>query len=203
MIYSKFYNIKSIYYFCEIEYIFKTEQWKDIEGYEGLYQVSDLGRVKSLFNSYLRSDGRTNNKHERIVKQNIDAYKYLCVNLSKKSNTKTIKTHKLVAFSFLNHKPSGFKEVVDHYDNDKYNNTLNNLRIVTNRQNSSKDRKNKTSKFTGVYKSSKQKKWLARIYINGKNHYLGSFDKEIDASKSYNKALQIFEKDNKLKTNLK
>lgn len=48
MLYYKFLNPEPIYYFCEIDYVFKTEIFKDIIGFEGKYQISDLGRLKSL-----------------------------------------------------------------------------------------------------------------------------------------------------------
>ena len=48
MDYHKNLGLEPIKYFCKIDNEIKTEQWKDVVGYEGLYQVSDLGRIKSL-----------------------------------------------------------------------------------------------------------------------------------------------------------
>ena len=63
------------------------EIWKDIEGYEGFYQVSNQGRVRSIEREIIRN-GRTIKLKGRVLKQNVDSKGYLCVNLSKENNTK-------------------------------------------------------------------------------------------------------------------
>jgi len=100
-----------------------------------------------------------------------------------------MKIHQLVAIAFLNHIPCGHELVVDHIDNDPTNNNIENLQIVTNRQNCSKDRKGK-SIYTGVHWNKKY--WVASITINKKRFHLGSFDCEIKASKVYKKALSDY-----------
>ena len=130
------------------------EIWKDIEGYEGLYQVSDLGRVKSL------KFGK-----ERILKQNQTYKGYLVVTLSENGKTKTRNVHVLVAMAFLDHKPDGTqKVVVDHIDNNKNNNTLDNMQLISHRENVSKDRYNETG-YTGVYLSHSKKTLLGQEYV--------------------------------------
>jgi hypothetical protein len=96
----------------------------------------------------------------------------------------------LVAIAFLGHKPRGFKIVVDHINNDKSDNRLENLQLTTNRQNSSKDRKNKTSRYTGVSWVKKSKKWQSLIQIRGKEKCLGHFISEEHAHLAYQKALK-------------
>jgi hypothetical protein len=91
---------------------------------------------------------------------------------------------------FLNHKPDGHKLVVDHIDNDKSNNRRENLQIITSRENSSKDKKGYTSKYVGVCWNTQINKWQSRIMINGKVKYLGSFDRETEASKTYEHELK-------------
>ena len=91
------------------------EIWKEIKGYEG-YEVSNLGRVKSL-----------KRKKEIFFLFVRDGGGYLQVVLCKNTKTKTKKVHKLVAIMFLNHKPSGYKLVVDHIDNNKLNNKTINI----------------------------------------------------------------------------
>jgi hypothetical protein len=105
------------------------EEWKDIQGYEGLYQVSNLGRVKS----FIRKD--------KILKQHKDSAGYLSVTLCNNGNRKKITVHKLMAIVFLNHKPQGNKIVVDHVNNIKNDNRLENLQIISQRLNCSKDKK--------------------------------------------------------------
>ncbi len=104
------------------------EIWKDIKGYEGYYQISDSGRVKSLKRKAKHSSGngyRTVN--EIILKSIIDASGYVKVNLNKDGKIKTFTVHQLVAITFLNHMPCGHNLVVDHVDNDKLNNNVQNF----------------------------------------------------------------------------
>lgn len=153
------------------------EVWETIYGYED-YQVSNLGRVKSLkFNQ------------ERIIKTTKNNWGYWVVNLSKGGITKVHKVHKLVAIAFLNHTPCGHNIVVDHIDNEKSNNRASNLQLISNRENTSKDRSGGSSKHVGVYWNKGSKKWMASIYVNGSDKYLGCFEKEEDASKAYQDAL--------------
>ena len=155
------------------------EIFKDIKGYEGLYKVSNLGRVKSL----------KWNK-EKILKGAFDYQGYRFVSLNKDRVQKTSKIHPMVAEAFLGHKRDGtLKIVVDHIDGDNKNNKLSNLQLVSNRTNVSKDRTNGTSKFIGVSWNTRAKKWVAQIYVNGKINYLGLFTKEEDASEAYQKEL--------------
>jgi len=167
------------------------EIWKDVKGYEGLYQVSNLGRVKSLNRKIIYKNGSVYFYKEKIKKLTLNKrHGYLWVRLSKKSKATSKKVHKIVAESFLNHIPNGHKKVIDHIDNNKLNNSLKNLQIITQRENSSKDKKNKSSNFTGVYWNKKSKKWHSQIKIKSKKKHLGNFDKEYDAHLAYQQALK-------------
>jgi hypothetical protein len=163
-------NPDGIFYFMEI--------WKDIEGYKG-YQVSSIGRIRSLkFNK------------EKILSPNIATNGYYMVGLyGEKYKTFTI--HSLVAIAFLGHKPDGYKIVVDHIDNNPLNNNINNLQLISNRENISKQ-KAKTSKYTGVSWSKRKKKWISQITINRKTIKLGIFVNELEASEAYQNKLKSF-----------
>ena len=154
------------------------EIWKDIPEFES-YQVSNLGNVKSL--KY---------EKERIRKQTIGGggYYRLCLMKNKKPHKKIVS--QLIAIAFLNHKPCGNKMVVDHIDTNKLNNKLYNLQVITNRENTSKDRKNGSSKYLGVSWNKSNKNWSATILINGKPKYLGSFTNEKEASQAYQNELK-------------
>lgn len=99
-----------------------TEIFKDISGYEGSYQVSNLGNVKSL----PKSDG--NGNKERLLKQELvkgSATAYHRVTLSKNGSTKRFQTHRLVAQTFI---PNPYnKPIVNHIDNNGQNNCVTNL----------------------------------------------------------------------------
>ena len=168
------------------------EIWKEIKGYES-YEVSNLGRVKSLARIVTTAKGSRVLK-EKILKPASTGFKklktkHLGVFLTKNGKAKTKKVHQLVAIAFLNHKPNGHKLVVDHIDNNSLNNELGNLQIITNRENTSKDKKNGASKFIGVSWNKPAKKWQASISINGKTKNLGVFFDELEAAKTYQNAL--------------
>jgi len=157
------------------------EVFKDIPGYEGLYQVSNFGKVKS----------KHSNTH--IILSNSKTLKgYEKVTISKNKRKKTYEVHKLMAMAFLNHKPNGNKLVVDHIDNNKLNNNLKNLQIITHRENCSKDICNKTSKYTGVFFNKENNKWRACININKVKKHLGYYDNEYDAYLAYKKELKKY-----------
>ena len=100
------------------------EYWKDIEGYEGLYQVSNLGRVKSL------KDNRGNYR-EKILKQLKDKDGYLYVNLYKNRKMKGCKVHRLVAQTFIHNPNINHYTQINHIDEIKSNNCIENLEWCT------------------------------------------------------------------------
>tara|TARA_R110002126_G_scaffold268496_1_gene412031 strand:+ start:204 stop:698 length:495 start_codon:yes stop_codon:yes gene_type:complete len=156
------------------------EIFKDVKGYEGIYQVSNLGNVKSL------KFGK-----ERILKAGVDSNGYLRVSLFKYNTPRTSKVHKLVAMAFLNHIPDNLNVVIDHIDYNKANNRLDNLQLIKQRENIVRSiNKNKTSsQYVGVSWAKHINKWKSQIRINKKNINLGSFNSELDASRAYQKAL--------------
>lgn len=158
-----------------------VEVWKPVSGYEKYYMISNMGRLKSLHSS-----------KERILSQNKGKKGYITYNLCCDGKCKTHKAHKLVAIEFLNHSPSGMSEIIDHINDDKTDNRVSNLRLTNNRDNVSKSKqsKNYSSKYTGVSWFDSRKKWVSRIYFENKNHHLGYFDSEKEASIAYNKFLE-------------
>ena len=159
----------------------EQEEWKDIPGYEGLYQVSSFGNVKSLpkfhdnnFSGYITK--------EKILKPSIEGSGYYFVNLYKNKKRKIHKLHQLVAIVFHNHKPNGYELVVNHIDNNKLNNHKDNINLIPQRENC---QIHKTD--VGIYKSKRANSWVSRIRVNKKQIHLGYYkDKE--------KALQIYQR---------
>ena len=96
---------------------------------------------------------------------------YFNVGLSKDGVQKRYQVHQLVSIAFLNHKPNGFEKVVNHKNFDKLDNRLENLEIVSNRENSNQKHIKSSSSYTGVNWDSRKKKWISKIHINNKLFY--------------------------------
>lgn len=101
------------------------EEWKDIKGYEGKYQVSSCGRVKSLSNNKTRK--------ERILKPNIDNKGYKTVCLCMNGNVKRFLIHRLVAIAFIPN-PNNCP-IINHMDENSKNNHVSNLEWCTYKYN--------------------------------------------------------------------
>jgi hypothetical protein len=166
------------------------EEWKDIEGYEGLYQVSNLGRVKSLPREWIGGNGSIGRHNGMILRGGISTSGYPLVTLRKDGNKKTCNVHQLVATAFLNHEPCGMCLVVDHKDDNKTNNRVDNLQIVTNRFNSYKTQGKYSSKYKGVSWHKSSGKWAVAIRVKGKSKHLGTFDCELEAAHAYRKEVK-------------
>lgn len=111
----------------------EEEIWKDIPGYEGLYQVSTLGRVKSLGRKIVRNNGRVFTIKEKILKDRIGSSKRPYVALFKDKKRKDIMVHILVALAFIGERPKNYQ--VLHKDGNILNNKLENLSYDTRQQN--------------------------------------------------------------------
>ena len=108
------------------------EIFKDISGYEGLYQVSNLGNVRSV-GMYVGRGKGTYFQEGRIMKPVKDRGGYLYVNLYKNSKRKVHKVHRLVATAFIEN-PDNLPEV-NHIDENKQNNKVENLEWCDHKQN--------------------------------------------------------------------
>ena len=123
------------------------EIWKPIKGYEGLYEVSNIGRVKSLPKTVEQYYGYkiTN---ERILKQSPDRKGYMMAWLYKNKKRNTVKVHRLVANAFIPNPDN--KPQIDHINTVKDDNRVCNLRWCTEKENSNNPisyKRNSESKF--------------------------------------------------------
>ena len=154
-----------------MEEIFKT-----IEGYENLYEISNLGRVKNL-------------KNGKILKNTLNKTNgYYVVGLSKNGKENKKRIHVLIAQAFISNLEN--KPMVDHIDQVKNNNNIDNLRWATVSQNSMNRYKqsNNKSGYSGVAFRKDSKKWRARIILDGKE-YAKSF-KTIEEAIEYRTELE-------------
>lgn len=97
------------------------EIWRSVDGYEGLYEVSNFGHVRSLF------------RYKRILKPMISSTGYQRVDLFKNKQRKQFSVHRLVATAFVNNDDN--KPFVNHKDENKLNNRADNLEWVTHQEN--------------------------------------------------------------------
>jgi hypothetical protein len=154
------------------------EKFIDIPNYEGMYQVSNIGNVKSF-----------KHNREKLLQPLTDKNGYYCVNLWKNSERKTFRVHQLVAIAFLEHTPNMYNIVVNHKDLNKQNNSVENLELISQRENSNKKHLKTSSKYTGVTFHKKAKKWVANIRIKGLKKYIGLFKTEYEAHLAYQQEL--------------
>lgn len=109
-----------------------SEEWKPVVGYEGLYEVSSMGRVKSLKRTVIGKDGKTREIKEKLLTQT-DSNGYLYVTLSDHGECRAFPVHRLVATAFIPN-PENLSDV-NHKDEDKTNNSVDNLEWMSHKDN--------------------------------------------------------------------
>lgn len=110
-----------------------VEEWKSIKGYEGYYEVSNFGNVRSLERIVTRSDGINQPVSARVLKLIIGSKGYFVVRLHKDGIGETKDVHRMIAISFI---PNPYnKATVNHIDGNKINNNIKNLEWATYKEN--------------------------------------------------------------------
>ena len=128
----------------------QKEVWKDITGYEGLYQVSNLSRVKSLDRYKKAKSGKLYIRKGRVLKSIINGSKYYQVCLYKNNTQKIILVHRLVAKAFIPNPDN--KPQINHIDNNPSNNNISNLEWTTQSENIRHADKQGRRDFSKFYK---------------------------------------------------
>jgi hypothetical protein len=136
------------------------------------YAISRRGEVKNIKTGLILKPRINNN--------------YLRVGLINNGIRKGIYIHQLMAIAYLNHKPNGYNIVVDHINNNPLDNRIENLQLITQRKNTSKDRNRNLP--TRVYKTPSNK-FCAKIIINGRQKHIGTFSTIEEASQAYQNAI--------------
>ena len=171
------------------------EIWRDIPGYEKFYQVSDLGKVRSVNRIVKYKDGRIYKYPSKILKTHTDPKGYPQVGFNVNGKKTNHRIHRLVAESFLG-KPDEILMSVNHIDGIKTNNHLDNLEWVTYSENTKKGYE--TGLFDKAITTAKQR-WIGNkmqskpveIIIKSSNNML-RFDSARDASKYIGKCQNYF-----------
>ncbi len=154
--------------------------WKKIKDFED-YEINEKGEVKSF----------KKHKDGYILKQTLDGgYVRYC--LRNNDGGKTFASHLLVWDHFADSLRNGIKLQVDHIDENKLNNHINNLQLLVPRQNKTKAMKkyNTSSKYVGVFWQKGLNKWRSVFWIGKKRTHLGVFENEYDAHLAYQKKLK-------------
>ena len=137
-----------------------NEVWKDINGYDGEYQVSNLGRIKSVARLTTRPCQygiREYRIPEKILRTRLGTSGYLCVNLHHEGKQVTEMIHRLVALHFC----QGYRDglVVNHIDEVRTNNRADNLEWITHTEN--------VNHGTGIQRRKKHPKAVVQISLSG------------------------------------
>jgi hypothetical protein len=176
--------------------VLNIEVWKDVIGYENLYQISNLGRVKSLAKKrFTGKNFKTIREYpEKILSTKFNNNGYEQTTICKNGVLSCFLVHRLVAKSFL--LTDDFSKQVNHINGDKKCNNLENLEWVSSRENECHKQTllKKTSNYIGVSFVAKSNKWRSQIQFNGRKIHLGFYDSEEEA---YLKRC-IFESENKI-----
>ena len=167
------------------------EEWRPVVGYEGLYEVSNLGRVRSV-DGYVKSKGESYRLHKgKVLSPAKDTIGYLFVILHCNGKCKTIRIHRLVAQAFLLN-PDNLTEV-NHKDEDKTNNSVDNLEWCDHKYNMnfgtrnirSKDTHIKNGYWTGLSKEEYRKKYNQDRKEYRKKWYQENKDRICEQQKEY------------------
>lgn len=111
----------------------EIEKWKDIKGYEGYYQVSNLGNIRSLDREIVKKDGTTQIIKGGIVNKILNRDGYYVVSLNMNGENKSKRVNRLVAESFIDN-PDNLPEI-NHIDFNRINNKVDNLEWCTHKDN--------------------------------------------------------------------
>ena len=157
------------------------EEWRDIKGYEGLYQVSNMGRVKGLERISKHSKGGNKTIKEKILKGTLNDNRYLMVGLSKNGKTKRFLIHRLVGEAFISN-PNKLP-CIDHINTIATDNRAENLKWCTQKDNCNNELSKKhISENRKGKKFSKEHKKHISDSLKGYKHSKDTIEKKRNTS---------------------
>lgn len=162
---------------------YKNEKWKNINEYEGIYEISNLGRVKSHYNKI------------HFLNLKPDKYGYISVSLTKNKKIKRMRVHRLVAQAFIPNINN--YEIINHIDGNKMNNNVNNLEWSTQKYNVNQSWK------LGLSKVSEKQRRIARDYCKKtKCKKVAQYDKKMELIKIWKSQAEASKKTGVSKTSI-
>lgn len=165
------------------------EIWKDIQGYEGIYQISNLGRVKSLSRIIFRGRGKHITK-DVIIKIYVNNTGYYGVNLNVNKTHKSFLLHRLIAKAFIPN-PNNYP-CINHIDGNPLNYSISNLEWCTYSQNTTHAYKINRMSQTGLHNNNV--KLTEKDVLSIRNEYVQNKETLISIAKKYNVYLTCIHK---------
>ena len=153
------------------------EEWLPVVGWEGFYEVSNFGQVRSMSRKVTHKNGFVQTIYEKILKGTISFYGYRCVDLCRPGKRENSKVHRLVLSAFA--APQSAKIDTRHLDGDRLNNKISNLKYGTRQDNI-----NDTKKHGRIPNG--ERHWNSKLSDHEAVKIFKSKDRQVDLAKKYN-----------------
>jgi hypothetical protein len=161
------------------------------KGFETNIEVTKCGKVKRVKVDWVNKVSNLGEIDFEKIKLS-KGYKKIHIRVKKIDGFVSlgILVHQVIALTFLSHNIKGHKLVINHKDSNPLNNHINNLEIITQRENNSKERTNKSGLPVGIHLRKDIMRYQSKIYIDGESRHLGYFKTIEEASNKYQEKLK-------------
>jgi hypothetical protein len=168
-------------------------EWTKVlyNGFETNIEVTKCAKVRKVKTNWYGNHFNSKIGEVDFSKLKLDSHGYIRLGIQINGlEKKSVRLHQLIAAAFLDYEFNGSKLVIDHIDSNPLNNNIDNLRIVTFRENVSKEKTIKSGLPVGVWFDKSRNKYFSQIYINNKHFKLGRFNTIEEASNAYHNKLK-------------